>query len=566
MTSDLEAISRGTGEVSMNKELFGVFGGPEEFRRFRRPDGFDVVVEGESATAGLRTPDIGTPGRSSVYDGEEGACVVFGEVFTPAEAGAGAAEWTLDRYAEEGLNALGALNGSYVCVLEADGEAVVATDPIRSWEIYYADVDGARVFGTDVSALKPLCEDRAVDRTSLLELLHLGTVLGEDTLFESISRVPFDGYLTAGDAGSLDRFVYAPREADHVDALSSRLRRAIRRRSRYPGTKGLLLSAGKDSRVFLSQLPDVAAAYTIGSPDAREVRVARKVAAQYDTPHTTLEPSSRYILPTDRKVLYSQGIKEALHIHHAGYRDEVGEDVMYHGLLFDTLLKGYFLERDGVSVFGSKLESNALVSDPDPVESLLDTLGYLPDGSRRVASAAGSLFGDVDLTLDSPRAFLRERLASELETCWERADSPHNATDLLVVKNQPVMPFRTHLADNYLDAFVAVDAELLDWHLRTPPEHRSNDTYNRALRRVDDRLLAHRPPSQPHRCSRLNQIERFLRRKLPFVEAFEPAWPDRRAIYDGCRLDERLFPDSPSVHDLPPRQKLRLVDARWWLS
>lgn len=556
---------RQTDELSMNKELFGVFGGRDAFDRFRGEGPFDAVVEGEAATVGVRSPALEIPGRSSVHGDEGDACAIFGEAFVDG-TGADTAERLLDRYAEAGEAALEDLNGSYVAFLETDGQPIVSTDPIRSWECYYADVDGVRVFGTDVSVLKRLVADPAPKRQSVLEMLHLGTVLGENTLFEEIHRVPADSYLTESGIGTLDRFVYAPREFDYVGELAARLKRAIRRRGSYPGQKGLLLSGGKDSRLFLSQLPDIERTYTVGSTDSREVGVARKVAEQYGASHTALEPGRQYLAPIDKKLLYAQGIKEALHIHHAGYEEELQADVMYHGLLFDTLFKGYFLERDGITVFGPKLPSQELVEDPDPVESLLDTLGFLPEGSRRIADAANHLFEGIDLEIGSPRAFLRRRLEAELEGCWDRATSTHNAMDLLVVRNQPVMPFHTHLADNYLESFVTMDSELLAWHLQTPPERRNSDTFRRALERIDDQLLRHRPPSQPHTSIYLNQLERYIRRKVPGLDVFEPAWPSRREIYEHHRMDEQLFAEHPSVHELPPRQQLRVNDTRWWLS
>ncbi len=552
----------------MNKEVFGVFGDREAFDDLHTSRSFDSIVEGEAVTVGVRSPGLDVTGRSQVRDAEAGACILFGEVFPPADAppGTTASEWLSTAYAAEGRDAFAGLNGSYLAVLEHDGDAIVATDPIRSWECYYADVDGVRVFGSDVTALKRLVDDPGVDRTSVLEMLHLGTVLGDRTLFEEIRRVPFDGYLTASDTGTFDRFVYEPRSFDYVDELAGRLQRAIDRRAHYPGSKGLLLSGGKDSRIFLSQVPGIDYTYTVGRGDSREVRVAKNIAAQYGASHRAIEPGERYLYPTDEKVLYSQSIKETLHIHHGGYDDRFDVDVMYHGLLFDTLFKGYFLEWDGPSVFGTKLESNSLVTDPDPVDSLLNTLGFLPEASRRLPDRMRGVFDGVDLDVGSPRAFLEDSLETEFDRWDDRTSSTHNAMDQVVIANQPAMPFRTHLADNYYESFVAMDSELLDWHLTAPPEVRHGDTFRQALERVDDQILRHRPPNQPHTSSYLNQVERFLRRKLPGVEAFEPAWPDRRVMYEDHDLDDHLFPDSRTVRRMPARQKLRVNDVRWWLS
>jgi len=553
-------------EVSMHTEVFGVFGDRAALERFRSPRAFDEIVTGESVTVGVRAPHLAVHGRADSHASADGVCALFGEVVPTHDGDRTTAAWFLDRYASEGPTAFSALNGSYLAVVDDGDEALVATDPVRSWEGYYADVDGLRVFGSDLSQLQGLLGDPGVDRTAVLEMLHLGTVLGDETLFQPIRRIPFDGYLGPDGTGSFERFVYEPREFDYVDELAARLQRAIERRSHYTGRKGLLLSAGKDSRIFLSQLPDIEHTYTVGRRDSREVRVAAAIAAQYDATHTAFEPGECHLYPADDKVLYSQGIKETLHIHHAGYDDHFDVDVMYHGLLFDTLFKGYFLEWDGLSVLGGKIESNTLVDDPDPIESLLSTLGYHPAASEHIADGTADVFADLDLDVDSPRAFLEDRLRAELERCWDRADSTHNAMDLLAIRNQPVLPFHTHLADNYLESFVAIDTELLAWHRHAPPDVRHGETFRRAINAVNPEILRHRPPNQPHTSRYLNEIERFLRRKLPVVEAFEPAWPDRRDVYDDYDLDERLFPEHQEVHGLPARQKLRVNDVRWWLS
>jgi asparagine synthase (glutamine-hydrolysing) len=138
--------------------------------------------------------------------------------------------------------------------------------------------------------------------------------------------------------------------------------------------------------------------------------------------------------------------------------------------------------------------------------------------------------------------------------------------DLVVLRNQPVMHHRTQLADTYLESFVAADTELLEWHLQTPPRYRCAETVEAALSQMDGDLLRHRPPNRPYGTAILNQVERFARRKLPLLEAFEPAWPDRQVLYDEYALDDHFFPDQSTVRQLPVRQKLRVNDLRWWLA
>jgi len=568
MMSQEQSPRQATATVTsgeMNKELFGVFGDRAAFTAHRNVDEFQAVFEGERVTVGVRDPSLGLDHRTAVAESDRGGCVVWGEAFTPPGVGTDAATWLLEQAPVDLEGALDRLNGSYLAVVEFDDEALVATDPLRSWECVYTDALGPRCFGTDASVFRGLLGDPTPVRESALEFLHLGTVLGERTLFEGLHRVPFDGWLRETTVGELDRFVYDPQPGEYAAELADRLDRAIDRRSGYPGRKGLLLSAGQDSRTILAGTPEISECYTVGAPDAQEVEIARRIAAQFGADHTALEPDGRYLGNIDSKVPYTQGLRESLHIHHGGYDDRLQADTMYHGLLYDTLFKGYFLERDSTSILGVEVPSRHLADDPDPVESLIDTLGFMPGGSARLADSLRGLFPDIDLEAADPREFLREQLRAELVAGEWRADSVHNAMDLLVLRNQPVMHFRAQLADNYLESFVAADRELLQWHLETPARYRHRGTVREALARMDERLLKHRPPGRPHRFELLNQIERFARRKLPLVGPVEPAWPDRATLYDDHDLDEQFFPDDRAVRSLPARQKLRVNDLRWWL-
>lgn len=554
--------------VQMNKELFGVFGDRSTLAAVREESAFDAVVSGRGVAVGVRDEHLGVPGRTQVHEGPAGVCVVWGEAFLEDD-GTETARRLLAAVEGRGRAALEELNGSYLAVVGTDDHALVATDPLRSWECFYTDRGGRRVFGTDLAGLVSGVDDPSIDRRGLLEFLHLGTVLGERTLFGAVDRVPFDGRLTADGVATFDRFVYEPAEFDHAAALSTRLRRAIDRRADYPGRKGLLLSAGQDSRSLLAGVPDLAHCYTVGCPDSQEATVARKLAAQYGTDHAVLEPDDRYLTPVDGKVRYSQGLRESLHVHHAGYDPHLDVDVVYHGLLYDTLFKGYFVARETIDLLGRRLPLGGVDCDVDPVAALLDTLGYMPDGSRRLTARADGLLAElvpgVDLEVD-PEAFLRESFERELAACGDRAETVPNLMDLLVVRNQPALSFRTHLADNYLEAFVAADRELLQWHLQTPPAQRHPQTVRTAIGNLDEGLFRHRAPGHIRRSRTLTQLERFARRRLPFVRTVEPAWPDRRATYERYDLDRRLFPDHPGVRELPARIQLRLNDLRWWLS
>lgn len=541
----------------MNRELFGVFGGIETFERFRDCDEFDDVHSGSIVTVGIADSDLGTPGWSAQYMGDDGYCVIWGEVYASGGE-SNAARWLLERYETHGREALSALNGSYLAVLETRDEAFALTDPVRSRECFYTDGSGVRVFGTDAAEVGRTIAAPTLDRDGILEFLHLGVSLGEKTAVTELDRLPIDSLLTPTRVESLDRFVYRPQSFDHVRELADRLERAFERRSTLPGRKGLLLSAGYDSRVILSQISDIEHCYTVGTPEAQEVRGARRLAAQYDANHTAFVPDERYLYPDESKLRYSQGIKESLHIHHAGYTDEIAVDTMFHGLLCDTFFRGHFTAQETVDILGKRVPVGRLDSDPNPVETLLDKFGYDRDASRKVADRTSF---DVD-----PEAFARTAVAEEFESCQSRAGRTQNALTCCGIANQPSVPFHSQLSDQFLTSFLATDRELIDWHLRTPPEHRTTETFLEACERLDEELLRHRPPDRPYDSALFNEIEGFVRRKTPLFTSFEPPWPDRERLFDRYGLDQRLLADLDNVHDLPARHKLRLVDLRGWLE
>lgn len=544
----------------MQNELFGVFGDRDDFERLCNPTCFNRVVETDQATVGIRDISYGLPGRSVAYEDETGSCVIWGEVIS--ETGNSSAKELLKRYAEVGDAAFDALNGSYLAYVEQGGDARLVTDPIRTWECFYTDATDVRVFGTDAAKVAGAIPDTTLNRQVLSEVTHFGVAFDDDTVFEELERVPFDGYLTPDEVGELSRFVYDPRppeEFDYAQELADRLRRAIDRRVGMPGRNGILLSAGYDSRAILSRHPKLDVGYTLGSPEASEVQVAAQLAEQYGIDHQPLAVTERYLDVRPEVIQYSQGIRESLHIHHRGNNDEIEVDTIYHGMLFDTLFRGFFLPRKGIEMFDRTFPLSGLDPDPDFPQHFAQQLGFVD----------GDVFGRCELfdrDIRSADEFVHDVIQPRYEACFDRADDPHNAMGLLGVKQKPTLPFRGHLADHYIESFVAVDRELLEWHLKTPPEHRNTQTFLQALELLDPNILRHQPPDRPHQSFQMNQLEKFLREKLPGVSAFEDPWPDRQELYDRNNLDQKLFPGYEEVHDLPPRLKLRMNDLTTWIE
>lgn len=542
----------------MRKELFGVFDDRAAFERLRSPEAFDRICSTDALTVGVRDPHLGVPSRSAAYDGPEGVCVLWGEAYLPDEAGPTPARWLLRRYAEEGTDVLDRLNGSYLLAVAHDGEAAVYTDPIRSWECFYTDAPGVRAFGTDATRVCETVSTLSMSRDSLLELAHLSIVLDDRTLFEEVERTPFDGALFESDAGSLDRFVYRPQEFDYVDELAARLQRALERRATLPGRKGLLLGAGYDSRTLLAGIPAIEQCYTVGTESSPEVQVARKLSEQYGVDHCTLPVDGSHFEVDIDTVRYTNGIGESIHIHQRGIDQVADVDVLYHGWAIDSLLKGFFIPRRRLGAFGKSIRLSSLDEDPDPIEFLTERrLGVMPECEHLLEDCSAA---------DDPEEFLRGRLERELDRCRHRCERPHDLLNAFGMKNLPSRSFRMHLADQYLESFLCADRGLIEWHLRTPPEHRNTETFLAAIQRIDPEVLRYRPPDRPRANALLNQVEGFLRRNLHGLTSFGSPWPDRETIYRQYDLDRRLFPDSPELYPCSARYKLRVHDVVTWLD
>ena len=521
--------------------------------------GFHAIVEGDRVTVGIRDDALGLPGRTSRREGADGFAVVWGEAFPPDSAEGSAAEWLYEAYRERGTGAFDGLNGSYIAVVELNDSPMVVTDAIRSWECFTAWTDAGLVFGSDAMTVAQTIPEPAIDPQGFAEFLYLGGALNTNTLLEGLDRLPLDHALTPTGLQPLGRYRHDPESFDYTAELARRLERAIARRTNGPGVCGVLLSAGFDSRALLECDPSIDVGYTLGRRDSDEVAVAAALAARYGVDHTALEVDDRYLDRDARAIRATNGVKESLHIHHAAYTDEIAVDAISHGLLFDTLLRGYFVPWDSHDVFGLTVPRDRLDPDPDPVRHLSGILGYLPGTADLVPRTP-------HLDASTPEAFLESSIGAAYETCRNAARDGYAAYERFGVQNVLSTPFRTHLADQFRESHVAADAELVDWHLRTPPAERTDATFRDALRRIDPDLLTPRPPDRPYDSLLANQVAKRLRLSVPGLQPFENPWPDRRATYDAAGLDEYILPDRPDLHDYPPRFKLRIRDLRAWLA
>lgn len=557
-----EQLDHREHHLGMNKEVFGIFGDPDGIDKQLLDDQFDKVVSGQAMTVGVRDATIGLPGRTDVYQSTDGLCVLWGE--TVAEPGS--EPWTarriLSSFASTGTKTISEMNGSYLLFLEHDDQAIIAPDTIRSWECFYADGSSGRVFGTDAKRVADHVRAPTIDFRGVNELMHIGVISSDRTMLQELKRIPFDHLLTPDDTIDLHRFVYRPRSGSKerfARSLAVRLERAIRLRSQYPPPRGILASAGFDSRLLLAELAPLDRCYTLGEFADPEVAVARKLANQYDTPHRTLQISRRYLDVRPGIIQYGNGIRESLHIHHRGNMDQFDVQTMYHGLLLDTILRDIYLSRRTMDLVGLSLPLTGLKRNPDP-------LSYFKKRLEVLTTLEQPLIQHQSIGEHSATSFVDSVMESTISRAKSRDMSIHNTMAKVGVMLVPALPFRTHIADHFVESLIAADTGLIDWHLTTPPEHRNGDTFQTAIEMIDSSILDHRPPDRPYRSYTLNSVHGFIRRNTPFLDPIGTPWPNRDLMYEETNMDEKLFADMPSVQQLPTRVKLRIHDALTWLS
>lgn len=187
-------------------------------------------------------------------------------------------------------------NGLFAVVMQQGEQVYCATDPTRTFPLFYS-LDQGMLRISDAAAqaapgpLQLLPEARE-------EFLYTGYVTGKVTLLQGVNQLQAGAYLVVDDERLTEQFYHLYISDDDIkesfdklalqlagifDRVGERLVRALNGR-----TAVLPLSGGYDSRliaVWLKKLgyPKVIC-FTYGTPSSPDVRMSRKVAAQLGVP------------------------------------------------------------------------------------------------------------------------------------------------------------------------------------------------------------------------------------------------------------------------------------------
>jgi asparagine synthase (glutamine-hydrolysing) len=321
--------------------------------------------------------------------------------------------------------ALARLEGSFVAAIwdAPRGRLVLVNDRFGLRNLYYALVGNCIVFSPLVG---PLCRlegvDASPDAAAAADLLAFDHVLGTRTLARGVQALP-PASIACFDAEGLrvNRY-WTPRYrpgggtlAEYADELGLRLGGAARRAFAGPGTVGLPISAGLDSRAILAaigdDLPRDTPCFTYGIPDSADFVTGARLAGLVGAPHHALPLTPGYIAERFAEMVErTDGMHLALNAHAAVLQAAARAcDLIVLGSGGDCALDRLWWWRD---------------AEPDPdgfVRRMFErlNLGLAPAPARTLL--CGPLLAEI---VEGAPVRLAERLAAyDGETAADRADA-----------------------------------------------------------------------------------------------------------------------------------------------
>jgi asparagine synthase (glutamine-hydrolysing) len=291
--------------------------------RHRGPDdeGYLIEERGDGIAVGLgfrRLSIIDLVSGNQPISNEDGTVqVVFnGEIYNHRELRSGLeqrghrfatnadTEVIVHLYEEQGAHCVERLNGMFAIALwdGGRGELVLARDRFGKKPLYYADVGGTLLFGSELKSLieHPRCP-RSLDHEALSRYLALEYVPAPYSILAGVRKLP-GGHVLRWRAGAISIERYWDLELrpdtpgrsaeEYAAELRDQLGRAVRRRLMSDVALGAFLSGGIDSSSVVAMMVDALPAssvktFSIGFEDRSfdESSHARRVAEHFGTEH-----------------------------------------------------------------------------------------------------------------------------------------------------------------------------------------------------------------------------------------------------------------------------------------
>lgn len=557
--------------------------------RHRGPDG-DGFYDSDNVSLGMRRLSIIDVQGSDqpLYNEDKSIAMVFnGEIYNYRELREtlrrrnhnlqtdGDGETIIHLYEEYGLTLFSHLRGMYGFALwDSKAERlVVAVDHIGMKPMYLHERDGKVLFASEAKALfGDPATPRAVNMNVLDTYLSFGYMIGQETLFEGIKRLP-PGHAYVVEKGKdtcLYPFWSFGQGAENKPAKPGTegmvyqearelLADSVRLHLRSDVPLGLFLSGGIDSASMLALMSreagDRVKTYTVGydttTPD-NELLHARRIAEHFKTDH-----HERVINATDwwdglQKAIYhhdepianSSAISLLLLAEHTARDLKVvltglGGDELFGGYMAHSALPQMLQSRDSWGRLLSPLEGTlAALEGSYPAMKRYRIIGALPtylprirqatlprdEAIRRLISFDGMAFSDAlrgelynaNLTAAWAKAQHKERTYSAIiEKSWR--DDPYNTAQALMINtwltgNALLHTDKVTMASSLEGRVPFFDPVLLKFAANVPPSIRmkSNKIVLREAMRPLVPEFALERPKQPFGTPILNWFDNEL--------------------------------------------------------
>ena len=226
-------------------------------------------------------------------------------------------------YEEKGAECVLALRGMFGFALwdAAERKLVLARDRLGIKPLYYADVDGTLVFGSEIkSILQHPGVAAQLNYQALSDFLSLKYVPAPETLFSNIHAVPPGFMLICTAQGVCLRRYWDLRfsedvgqdEADCAERLEALLRESVLLHLRSDVPFGAFLSGGLDSSTIVAlmagYLDQPVETFSVGfsgeGSAMSETRYARQVAEYYGTHHHEVIIEAREFVESAERVIW----------------------------------------------------------------------------------------------------------------------------------------------------------------------------------------------------------------------------------------------------------------------
>jgi asparagine synthase (glutamine-hydrolysing) len=576
----------------------------------RGPDG-DGFYSAPNLAMGMRRLSIIDIAGSDqpLYNEDRSLALVFnGEIYNYVELRAdlikrghvpntdGDGETILHLYEEYGLDLFAHLRGMYAFALwDAPRQRLVlAVDHIGMKPLYLHERDGMLHFASEVKALLADPDTpRALNIDALDTYLTFGYMIGTDTLFEGIRRLP-PGHCLVAESGTtreLEYWSFGAKNISHasgesegklIEVARGLLTDAVHSHLRSDVPLGLFLSGGIDSAAVLAlmnqeaqgQIKTFTVGYDAATPD-NELLHARKIAAHFGTEHhervITAEDwwtgFERYVYHHDEPNANSSAVSLLL-LSETTAREV---KVVLTGLGGDELFGGYVNHRlipwvlDAHAAWGKYLAplGHALgaLEPLYPAMKRYRYIGALPtylprlrqamlppdEALRRIQSFDGLAFSDAIRNelygAALPTDHKQRVFADILRRSWR--ENPANTAQALVINtwlagNALLNCDKVTMAHSLEARVPFFDLPMLDFAARVPPElrMRSNKYVLREAMRPYLPDFALERPKQPFGTPILNWFRNKLSGRIQAILRDDGAFI--RSLFNRAALDRLL--------------------------